>query len=397
MTNQGKHRYVILGAGRQGTAAAYDLVMRGAAADVLMCDRDGQVAARSAGRVNELCGCEVARHRSVDVTDAVEVTSALRDATVGLSAVPYYHNLAISRIAIAAGTSLVDMGGHTETVRHQLDLHADAVEAGVVVLPDCGMGPGLVNVLAVRVMQILDETREIRVCDAGLPQHPEPPWRYLCAFNINGLTNEYDGTVPLLRDGKIVHVEALSECEAFEIPPLGKLEGFIAAGGSTAPWTFEGRLATFETRILRYPGHWQQFHAYKQLGLFSEEPLEVAGQRVVPRDVYHALLAPHIMVERFEDICVMHCEGRGRLDGKAATALIDVVDRFDPQTGFTGMERLTGWHCAMMMRFVADGRVPAGARALEALLLEGTPSANEVLDEVVARGIEVRSQVRSAS
>lgn len=387
MSEPTQYRYVILGAGRQGTAAAYDLARFGEAAQIVLCDLDGEVAQRSAERVNRLAGRAVAHGRALDVTDHAALREALAGAHVALSAVPYYYNLDITRNAIAAGVSLCDMGGNTGVVIAQLALADEAARAGVSILPDCGMGPGLVNVLAVYVMELLDETREVYVYDGGLPQHPEPPWNYQLTFHINGLTNEYDGEVAQIRDGRIVTVEALSHCQMIDLAPLGTFETFIAAGGSTAPWTFEGLLERFETRILRYPGHYAQFKAFQTLGLFSQEPIQVGSQTVIPREVFHALLAPQIVVPDIRDVCVMRGKGVGVKEGDPMAAIVDLVDRYDEATGFTGMERLTGWHCAIMMGFQARGVVPAGARPLERLLLDGTPSATEVMDAVSQRGI----------
>ena len=381
--------YVILGAGRQGTAAAYDLALHGGAARITLADRELDAARRSAARVNALAGREVAAACQVEVTDRAAVVALLQSADAALSAVPYMFNLGITHAAIEAGAHLCDMGGHTGVVQQQLELAGQAREAGVSILPDCGMGPGLVNVLAARVMELLDETREVYVYDGGLPQHPEPPWNYQLTFHINGLTNEYDGEVDQIRGGRRVTVEALSECQMVHLDGLGTFESFIAAGGSTAPWTFEGLLDRFETRILRYPGHYAWFKAFKTLGLFGTEPLEVNGQTVIPREVYHALLEPQIVVEGIRDVCLMRGRGVGRRDGRAAAVTVDIVDRYDEATGFTGMERLTGWHCAIMLAMQARGEVPPGARALEALLLDGTPTAARVMDEVRERGIDV--------
>lgn len=388
-------RYLILGAGRQGAAAAYDLGHRCGATSVVLADRDAEVAGAAAARINGLLGRELCRAVRLEADDASGVSAAMREANVTLSAVPYYFNLALAKLAIEARCHFVDMGGHTGVVREQLALDAEALAAGVVVLPDCGMGPGLVNVLAVYAMEHLDRTDELHMSDAGLPQHPEPPWNYLCAFHLNGLTNEYDGLVPQLRDGRIVELEALSGLRTDDLGELGTFESFIAAGGSTAPWSFEGRVKHFETRILRLPGHHTWFSAFKALGLFSETPLPFGpdGRTIVPRDFYHMLLAKQITRPTFKDVCLMYCRAVGEKAGVPTQAVVTLTDHFDEATGFTGMERLTGWHCALMMAMAADGRVKPGARALEARLLDAEPTAAAVMDEVARRGIPFRVEL----
>jgi lysine 6-dehydrogenase len=375
-------RYVILGAGRQGTAAAYDLARFGTASRIVLADRDPGVAERAADRVNALVEAAIAEPLALDVTDRVALRSALAGASVTLSAVPYRHNFEITRAAIDARSHLVDMGGHTPTVRDQLALDPEARRAGVSLVPDCGMGPGLIVTMGVYAMEILDEPRELYLYDAGLPQQPVPPWNYQLTFHVNGLTNEMDGQALFIRDGRVTPVDTLSEPEFLVFPGLGRLEADVSSGGlSTSAWTFEGKLQRYENKVLRYPGHFEWLRAFKTLGLFSEEAIEVGGQRVVPREVYHALLEPQISAPEIRDVCVIRAKAVGRKDGHEAVVLVDLVDRYDAATGFTAMERLTGWHCAVVMALVAEGSVRAGGVPMETL------PARRIMEELGRRGI----------
>ena len=377
------YRYVILGAGRQGTAAAYDLAKHGEAESVLMTDISLEAAQRASERVNRLIGRRVASALPLDVADLPALKKRLQGADVALSAVPYYFNLDITKACIETGVSLNDMGGNTDVVWAQLDLDPAAREAGVSVVPDCGMGPGLINHMGVYVMDLLDRPRRVYLYDAGLPKDPQPPWNYVSTFHINGLTNEYDGEATFIRDGRLVQVPTFTELESIDFPPLGTLEAFVISGSmSTTPWTHLGRLARYENKVLRYPGHFHTFEGFKRLGLFSEESIEVNGQMIVPRQVYHALLAPKISAERVADICVMRAVGVGEKDGREATVVVDLTDGYDEETGFTGMERLTGWHCALMMHFQAGGKIGPGAHRMETAV-----PATEVMKEIKKRGI----------
>ncbi|HEC21459.1 MAG TPA: hypothetical protein ENI95_00920 [Chloroflexi bacterium] len=387
-TQSTTYRYIVLGAGRQGTAAAYDLARFGDAAEIVLADLNPEAARRSAERVNKLIGREVARGRRLDVTDREALVEALSGMDVALSAVPYMYNLDITRAAISARTHLCDMGGNTDVTVAQLALTDEAAEAGISVVPDCGMGPGLINTLGAYAIDLLDEPREIYLYDGGLPQNPRPPWNYQLTFHINGLTNEYDGQAIFLRDGEIVLVDTLTELEMVDIPPLGRLEAFVAAGGlSTAPWTFQDRLRCYENKILRYPGHCEWFRAFKTLGLFRLDPIQVGDQTVIPREVYHALLEPQITAPEIRDICLMRAKGIGKKDGQETVVFIDLVDYYDEETGFTAMERLTGWHCAIMMGFQARGKVRVGGVPMETAV----PAA-EFMEEIRRRGI--RFEVR---
>lgn len=376
-------RYVILGAGRQGTAAAHDLARFGEAGRIILADVDPQAARQAAGRVNRLARREVAESRQLNVTDPDALREVLTGADGTLSAVPYYYNLDITRAAVEAGSHLCDLGGNTDVVKAQLALDEEAKQAGVSIVPDCGMGPGLNNTVGVYAIELLDEAHEVYVYDGGLPQNPRPPWNYQITFHVNGLTNEYHGKAVVIRDGRIAEIEALSEYELIDWPPLGTLEAFAGGGStSTVPWTYEGKLDRYECKIVRYPGHCEWFRAFKTLGLFAEEPIQVGDQTVVPREVYHALLEPHITAPLIKDLCLIRARAVGMKDGRETTVVVDLIDYYDEETGFTSMERLTGWHAAIMLGFQVRGDVRAGGVAMEMAV-----PASRFMEEVRKRGI----------
>lgn len=383
-------QYAVVGAGRQGAAAAYDLARSGEAARVLLIDANGDAARQAAERVNRLVGRDVAAAAEVDARDVDALTAALKPVDVFVCAAPFRLIPGCTRAAIAAGASMVDLGGHTDTVLAQWALSDEARAAGVTIVPDCGMGPGLNNTLGLYAVEQLQARgaapREIRLWDGGLPQRPPDPWGYQCTFHINGLTNEYDGQALFLRGGAPTPVDALTELEVVAFDGLGEFEAFVTSGGtSTVPYALEGTLQVYENKTLRYPGHYHQFKAFKDLGLFREDAVTVApGVTASPRDLYHALLAPQLAAERVVDICLMRAKGTGDKDGRDLSFIVDLIDRYDEATGFTAMERLTGWHAAIMAQFIGRGEVPLGVWPLE----KAVP-ASRFMDEVRKRGFSI--------
>ncbi len=358
--------YLIFGAGRQGTAAAYDLARFDATATVTLADADLATATAAAERVNRLAGRPAANAIQLDVGDPGAVGAALAGRQVALSAVPYYFNLSLTRAAIAAGVSFCDLGGNTEIVRQQHGLDAEARAAGVAVVADCGMGPGMGNNLAVYAMSLLDQPQQVMIYDAGLPQAPEPPWNYLATFNIEGLINEYYGGMTALRGGQIVHLPCFSELETIHVPGVGHLEAFVLAGGvSTAPWTFQGQLESYELKVCRYPGTFAQLKAFSDLGLFDPKPVQVGQASIRPRDLFQALYEPQVRRPVMRDVCLIRVRAAGLKDGRPAVAQVDLVDRYDEATGFTAMERTTGWHAAIVAAMLARGEIAPGAAPLE--------------------------------
>jgi len=385
------YTYAVIGAGRQGVAAAYDLAVRGDATRILFIDLDEAAAREAAARVNTLSGRALAAGARGDASDAQAMT-ALLAATQGiLSAAHYRVNLTLTRVAAAVGAHMVDLGGHTGIVREQHGLDAEARRAGISVVPDTGMGPGLNVSLAAYAMSRLDRPREVLIWDGGLPQTPREPWNYASTFAMSGLTNEYDGVAYFLRGGDIVEVPAFADLELLQFDePAGTLEGFVTSGGlSTAPWTWKGTLERLENKTLRYPGHWARFTAYRDLGLLGQAPILVGGSPVVPREVFHALLEPHIGAgpDLVRDVGVMRVAASGERGGLPARLTLELVDRYDEATGFTAMQRLTGWHAAICLELAVRGQIAAGV-----IPVERVPG-DLVVAEGRARGWDIRERV----
>lgn len=387
-------RYAVIGAGRQGCAAAFWLALKDAPSRVLLIDSDIDIASRAAERVNRLVEQDVASPRKGDADDARSLSKTLAEVDVAVCALPFSMILGCSRAAIESGTSMVDLGGHTDTVLRQLELDGAAKAARVTIVPDCGMGPGMSNMMGLAALERLnleDATpRELRLWEGGLPLDPLPPWGYVASFNIEGLTNEYDGEAVFLRDGRVTKVDALTELEHVSFDGIGTLEAFVTSGGtSTLPYALEGTLDTFENKTCRYPGHYESFRAFRDLGLFSNQPLPIEGMQVRPRDLYHALLEPQIHTNQVEDLCLIRARATGTAKNGGAIALtLDLVDQYDPETGFSGMERITGGHAALMAILVAQGAIPPGVRTLE-----NTVPALTVLEEARAWGFHITEYV----
>jgi lysine 6-dehydrogenase len=386
-------QYAVLGAGRQGTACAYDMIKFGDAEGVLLADQSLQAAQAAAARVNSLLGTGKARGIQLDVADHGALVSALAGVDAFLSAVPYYLNLAITHTAIRARANMCDLGGNTDIVREQLGLDPHAREAGIRIIPDCGQVPGMGTTLMVHAMSQLDEPEEVWMWDGGLPQQPRPPFNYLATFHIAGLTNEFAEPAVFLRDGKPVPVPPMDELEEVEFPsPVGRVEAFTTSGGvSTMPWTFEGKLKTIQNKTIRYPGTFAQLRAFYDLGLWSTEPIQAGGQQVVPRQVFHALFEPLVTFPGDRDVCAIHIRATGRKDGRAAEVILDLMDFFDEETGFTAMERTTGWDGAIVAAMMARGQTPLGAVPVERAVPPGL-----FVAELAKRGIQVRTRVEFA-
>lgn len=382
-------KYAVLGAGRQGIAAAYDLAKFGEAEKVVMVDISRTSAEASAHRVNKLLDKNVALAVQADVGDHDQLSSILEGVNSFISALPYHLNLAITDFAISIGANMCDLGGNTTVVLEQMKKNEEAKAKGITVVPDCGFGPGMNITLATYAMSLLDNPNELYIWDGGLPQNPKSPWNYALTFNIAGLTNEYHGNAYFLRDGEIIKVPCFSDFEEIVFPPpLNRLEAFVTSGGlSTAPWTLKGKLKRLENKTLRYPGHYAQFKAFYQLGLLELEPVQVGDIEVVPRDVLHALLEPKLTYPDIRDVGIIRAKCTGEKKASKAEAIVELMDYYDEQIGFTAMQKITGWHASIVAILAAQGKIPKGVVPVETL------SGDIIIDEAKRRGFSIQERV----
>lgn len=363
------YRYLVLGAGRQGVAIAYDLLRAGQAERVTLADLDPQAAAQAAGRLARLVPDANGRIETArcDVSDAASATGAMRGAHVTISAVPYRFNEALTDAAIAAGSSFCDLGGNTGVVRAQLRRHEAARAAGVSIVPDCGLAPGLGNHLAAHGIAAMDTPQHVHVRCGGLPQRPVGPLGYKLLFNFEGLANEYSGVGEFLRGRRRVEVPTLTEIEAIEFPPpVGLCEAAVTSGGtSTCPDSFAGRVQTYDYKTVRYPGHWAIIKALFELGLFEPRVELADGTIAEPRALLRGLMEQRLAFPDVRDLVVLRVTVMGQHAGRPRTVQYDVLDYHDEATGLTAMERTTGFPAALVASMQARGLIDPGARPLE--------------------------------
>ena len=348
-------KMMVLGAGLQGSACAYDLLQNRAVTQVTLADhRLGSLppflSGEWGGRLQPL---------RLDVTDDAAVRQALRGHTSVMSAIPYYYNGPMARAAVESGCHFSDLGGNTEIVLEQKKLHEQAKAKGVSVIPDCGLAPGMVNILAAEGIRRLDVAEQVKIYVGGLPQTPEPPLNYQIVYSLEGALDYYTTPSWILRGGRPVQVDALSEVEPVDFPqPVGRLEAFHTGGGiSTLPFAYEGKVDVMEYKTLRYPGHVAIMRPIRDLGLLDNRPLDVKGQSVVPRDLFIAAVSPKLHKPKGQDLVALQVQVSGRKDGVAKAFTFRLIDRYDCEHGISAMMRTTGYSLSITGQMQADGRI----------------------------------------
>lgn len=381
-------RMLVLGAGLQGSACAYDLLENPEVSQIRLADL----------RVDHLP--DILKPHSgprliptmLDVRDREAVLALMRESDAVMSAIPYYFNLSLAECAVEAGVHFCDLGGNTEIVFQQKALAERAASKGITIVPDCGVAPGMVNILAEHGIRQLDTVSSVKIYVGGLPQAPEPPLNYQVVYSLEGVLDYYTTLSWVLRDGKRTQVTALSEREAVEFPsPVGTLEAFHTAGGlSTMAFRYEGAIPEMEYKTLRYPGHAAMMEAIRDLGLLDLEAVEVKGSKVVPRELFLSLVGPKLTKPKGKDLLALRVIVSGTLDGKIAERRFDLVDRYDAVRGISAMMRTTGYSLSITGQMQVRQQVsPPGVWTPD----ECVPAAAYIA-ELRARGIDLRESSR---
>ncbi|HEX8335615.1 MAG TPA: saccharopine dehydrogenase C-terminal domain-containing protein [Pyrinomonadaceae bacterium] len=348
-------KILVLGAGRMGLGAAYDLARNSEGVELVTVADVDEGRARA---VAETLRDGRVRHAQVDVEDRARVVELMRGHDAALSCVTYFHNLQLARAAVEARTHFCDLGGNNAVVDAELALDEEARAAGVNIVPDCGLAPGMVSVLAAHGAARFDELDELHIRVGGLPQQPRPPLDYQIVFSVEGLINEYVERARVIRGGELVEVESLTEIESLDFPaPFGRMEAFQTSGGtSTLPETFLGRVKELDYKTIRYPGHCERFKLLVDLGLASGDEVEAGGARVAPRRLLGELLNRRLPADE-PDLVFIRVEFAGRLavGGGARRLRYDIIDRFDPQTGLSAMQRTTAFPASLVAQMMARG------------------------------------------
>lgn len=382
-------RFLVLGAGRIGYAVVYDLLRNPSVTQVTIVDANQN---RLDQLTKALQDQRLAAVRA-DISDYEELNYLMAGCDVMISCATYKFNYELAKEAIEAGIHFCDLGGNEDVVRKQFLLDEMAREKGVAIIPDCGLAPGLVSILAAHACNSLDDFSEIRLRVGGLPVEPKPPLNYSLFSSVEGLINEYVEDATVIRNGRLLRVPSLHDPEEIEFAaPFGKLEAFNTSGGvSTLPATFGDRVTHLDFKTIRYPGHCQMVQMIKDLGLMDTRPLKLGPQQVRPRAILATLLEQKLTKDE-PDVVLVRVSVKGNKDGQATEILWELIDYMDEQTGLSAMMRTSGFPVSIIAQMLANGAIKArGTLAQETSI----PTAL-FLDEMTDRGIRIQTAERKA-
>jgi len=373
-------RVIVLGAGMVGSVIAADFA-RDRAFDVTIADGREQnltlAQRRCAGRATTV---------QADLSNAAQIKELIRGHDLVLGALS-------SSIAFGALRAITETGARYCDIafmgEDSLELDAHAKARGAVAVTDCGVAPGMSNLLAGYAAAHMQRCDAIEIYVGGLPRERRKPYEYKAGFSPFDVIEEYTRPSRIVEHGKVVVRDALSEPELMDFPGIGTLEAFNTDGLRSIATTL--RVPSMKEKTLRYPGHIDLMRAMRDTGFFSMEPIKVNGVQVRPRDLTAALLFPKWTYEPGEaDLTVMRVIARGEHDAKPATWTWDLFDVLDSATGFTSMSRTTAFPCAIVGRALLDGRIKDRGVIVPEMLGRDEAFVNHVFRELEQRGVTYR-------
>ncbi len=346
---------LVIGAGMMGSAMAYDLAHSTGVGGVLLADIDGERARAVAASI----GPNVEAH-ALDTQDRPALLALMRRVQVAVGATSYTHNVQLSSAAIEAGVHFCDLGGNMDVVYAQMSSDAQAKQANVTILPNCGLAPGMACVIAAGGAKRFTKVDAIHIRVGGLPQHPVPPLNYQLVFSAEGLINEYLEPAEVLERGALRRVESMTGVEELTFPaPFGKLEAFHTSGGvSTLTKMFEGRVPDLDYKTIRYPGHCEKFMTLLDLGFASAEPFMVGSTVRTAREIFEEMLRRKLPANG-PDVVLMRVSVTGTMDGRRRTLAYEMIDRYDERLKITAMMRTTAFPTSIIAQMVAQGVITA--------------------------------------
>ncbi|WP_146552898.1 saccharopine dehydrogenase family protein [Rummeliibacillus sp. SL167] len=348
-------KIVVLGAGLMGKEAARDLVKNPKVGKVFLADLNVAQAQQFADtlQTNKI---EVLK---LDATDDQQLKIVMSKANVVVNALFYKFNEKVARTAIEVGVHSVDLGGHIGGITDEiLKLNPAAKAKGLTLIPDIGVAPGMVNILAGLGASKLDNVKSIKIYVGGIPVEKEPPLEYNVVFSLEGVFDHYTDPSHVVRNGVLREIPSLSEIEPFYFKGFSGLEAFHTSGGlSTLAQSYPG-VQTLEYKTVRYAGHAKKFQLLVDLGLTRKDTeVNINGQTVKVRDVLREVLQSKIALGNKQDVVLLRVVVKGERNEEAVTYEYEMITYRNQENNETAMALATANSISVVAQLIGDGTI----------------------------------------
>jgi len=372
---------IVLGCGNIGSVAAGDLAVSLPSARIVVADMSKKRAEEAVSKINRANVSPM----QTDASNRQQLVNVLKRFDLAIGTLPGSMGFQACEASVAAKVDMVDVSYMPEDI---MTLDKDALKANVCVVPDCGMSPGLGNILIGHAVSPLDRVEQVHILNGGLPEKPVPPLDYVITWSVKDLIDMYSRKVTIVKEGKMTLVEALSGLEEPTFPGVGKLEAFYTDGLRTLLHTVKKAGEMWE-KTLRYPGHVEKIKLLKTLGFFDAEPVEIGNVSVSPRDLSARLLERKLKMPEVPDIVAMIVRVSGLKNGRRVTCTYKLLDRYDKKRRVTAMARTTAYTTSIVAQLLAKGDVEEKGVVPPEKLGMNEGFFEKFLNEMKKRGIKV--------
>lgn len=348
-------KVVVLGAGLMGKEVARDLTASDKVEKIYLADLDTDTAQAFVDSLNTQ-KVEVVK---LDANNDEELKNVMARGDVTVNALFYEFNKKVAKAAIDIGVHSVDLGGHIGDVTEEvLTLHEAAKEKGITIIPDLGVAPGMVNILAGYGASKLDSVESIKLYVGGIPTKPEPPLNYTRVFSLEGVFDHYTEPSKVIQDGKLREVNSLSGVEPIYFNEFGVLEAFYTSGGISTLYKTFPNVKTLEYKTIRYKGHAEKFKLLADLGFFDKEnKVEVDGNEVKVRDVVREALKKKLYLGNKQDAVLLRVIVSGEKSGEQVTYEYEMNIKREDTSSMTAMARATACTIAAVAVMLGSGTI----------------------------------------
>ncbi|MGC8609024.1 MAG: saccharopine dehydrogenase family protein [Thermoplasmata archaeon] len=338
-------KFLVVGAGNIGLIVA-SKIAESASNEVILADKDtGRKSLLSRIPNNERIDFE-----KIDIDRQDEARKIIRSSDILIGALPGSLGLKLIKLAISEKKSTVDVS-YMDSDPFSVD--ADAKKSDVIIVPDCGIAPGLSNMIVGNSVKQLEEVRSVRILVGGLPLKKFPPLDYNLTWSTEGLIDEYTRPASIIQDGHIKQVDALSGLETVNMQNLGQFEAFYTDGLRTLLKTIKNPGEMWE-KTLRYPGHVEKIRTIRELGYFDKEYVKIGSESIRPFDLSVKLFDKSLKRDDIHDKLIMNVEVKGVKNEESRTISWSVYDEYDDKYNMSAMSRTTAFPPAIMAEIISE-------------------------------------------
>ena len=384
-------KVVVLGAGLMGKEVARDLVMSEQVEHVFLAD----VSIEQAQEFVNTLGSNKIEVVQMDAANDTDLREVIARGDVVVNALFYAFNEKVARAAIEVGVHAVDLGGHIGGVTEAVfQLHEAAQANGVTIVPDLGVAPGMINILAGYGATKLDTVESIKLYVGGIPTEPTPPLHYTQVFSLDGVFDHYTEPSKMIQKGVLSEVKSLTGIEPIYFDEFGVLEAFYTSGGISTLYKTFPNVKTLEYKTIRYKGHAEKFQLLAELGFLDKtNTVEAGGHEVNVREVTREALKKKLDLGKKVDAVLLRSIIAGEKSEEQITYEYEMVVRKDVEKEVTAMARATANTISVVAQMIGNGLITERGVFAPEVVVPG----NEFIQEMAKRGVDIKETLHRSS